>query len=418
MANYLAYLLFSVLFIILFFAIKRIRRSYLIWYKTELVLTKLLAVLSRNEDEDIPKLICEGIFQVTGADEIVVMSYFPVFDTSQEIVCYYKQGKHISERTSTFVESIKAHKMDMASAYYIKGVRGSPVLANALETEYRFFLSWPIVSDKLGRVGAMIVAKREGLSPPAFFDELMNFFSSKILSITEQYIFTNVEHEKKRVLAKKLEIARENERHELARDLHDDLGGNLVALKIDISLINQNLEKRALAPEVLTMLNQATVLVDRCLQDTRKMVSSLRTGVLDDLGILEAIRWRLREIEINNGIKTRLNNTVELSDLGIENPSDRVSLFRLIAEALTNVIKHAKANKIDVDIKQRQDRLTVTISDNGIGIDPTLESKTDSFGLISMKERAELLDGTFSILPNRSGTRVLVEIPLKKVKSV
>jgi two-component system, NarL family, sensor histidine kinase UhpB len=212
-------------------------------------------------------------------------------------------------------------------------------------------------------------------------------------------------------LALRLEHAREEERARVARELHDELGQVLTSLKLEFMWLVDQLRNSEPKPGI-TLVNrlQALIgLVEISIQSVRQISSDLRPAVLDHLGLKDAIQWAATKFEARTGIRCRVAWSVK------SEPADRtrqLALFRILQEALTNVVRHAHAGAVRITIRERGRMLTLTIRDNGRGITAAELASVDSIGLLGMIERARLLGGRVEIagLPGR-GTTVTVTVP-------
>lgn len=210
-----------------------------------------------------------------------------------------------------------------------------------------------------------------------------------------------------RALAADLQNAREAERAHVARELHDELGQALTALKMDLVLLTQRLPRNRvkLHQRSASMLK----LIDDTIQTVRRIAAGLRPSTLDDLGLTAAIEWQAHEFESRTGIQCRLvlpGEEVALS------PERATALFRIFQETLTNVVRHAAAKSIDVHLTKRGDDLVLEVSDDGKGLDEDEAARSRSLGLMGMRERAQLLGGEFGIVGRREkGTTVTVRMP-------
>jgi len=211
--------------------------------------------------------------------------------------------------------------------------------------------------------------------------------------------------EQMRQLTQYIEKVREDERVAISRELHDDLGQALTAVKIDLGIIRQNVPDK----EVVLKINKLSALVSETIKTVQRITSQLRPELLDDLGLEAAIEWYTKEYAKRNGVKVILD-----MDPGIEcSPNVSLHIFRIMQEALTNIARHSGAARIDIRLSKTGNFLNFRISDNGIGINENeIKSKT-SFGIISMKERATSIGGTLEVYnENDSGTVIKLAVPL------
>jgi len=225
--------------------------------------------------------------------------------------------------------------------------------------------------------------------------------------------------EQMKKFAAHLQNVREEERLEIARELHDELGQILIAIKIDMGMLKQNILKCptiSVTDGIITKFNQLFVLVDSTINTTRKIMTDLRPEVLYLLGFIEAAKLQVTKFHERYNIKC--NFETEITNLEL-NPQQSVALYRIVQEALTNIAKHANATEVKVHMNISGDKLILQISDNGVGIKDNYKSKQDSYGLIGMQERAFLLDGEFTIAGREGlGTVVKVEIPYSENKNM
>lgn len=209
-------------------------------------------------------------------------------------------------------------------------------------------------------------------------------------------------------LAAHVETVKEQERLKLAREVHDDLGGNLTAIKIGLSWLMQQLP-----PGQKKLTERATYLdsvVDQTFEAAHRIASNLRPAALD-LGIVAAIDWQLQRFAHNTHIATQFS----APDAPVPLDADAATaVFRIVQEALTNVAKHAHATRVKLKLVREPDSLLLTLTDNGCGIQPTVKPRgRPGFGLLGMRERATALGGELSVqAAKRGGTQVSLRIPL------
>ncbi|MDP1646491.1 MAG: PAS domain S-box protein [Thiobacillus sp.] len=209
-------------------------------------------------------------------------------------------------------------------------------------------------------------------------------------------------------LASHVEKVKEQERVHLAREVHDDLGGNLTAIKIVLSWLKDNLPPDA--HRLIQRTDYLDKVVDHTFEAAHRIASNLRPAALD-LGIVPAIKWQLQRFARNTDIAYRFNATDEPIPL---DPDAAIAVFRIVQEALTNVAKHARATQIRLRLVRNPDSLLVTLTDNGRGIQPVRSDEgKHAFGILGMTERAAALGGEFSVRPGkRQGTQVSLRVPL------
>ncbi len=201
------------------------------------------------------------------------------------------------------------------------------------------------------------------------------------------------------------EQERTQERSRIARDIHDELGGNLAALKMALAMLDQHLP--AQCPQLQQRVAYLDALVDRSIDAMHDIVLDLRPGVLD-FGIVAALESHLKQFEAHTGVHCVLTSNLA----GIELDPDQASaLFRICQEALTNSARHAKASRIGVSLVRTRHHLSLKIADNGRGMVEADRAKPASFGLRGMMERAKALKGTLTLTANADGgTTVAIKI--------
>ncbi|MCX6236993.1 MAG: response regulator [Bacteroidia bacterium] len=202
------------------------------------------------------------------------------------------------------------------------------------------------------------------------------------------------------------EKAREEERKSISRELHDDLGQALTAVKIDLGIIRQIVSDS----EVVVKINIVSALVGETIKTVQRLTSQLRPEILDDLGLEAAIEWYTNEFSQRNGVEVML-----LMDSGLAiAPDTSLTLFRIMQESLTNIARHSKATRVEIVLRTTSESINFRISDNGIGITENEIKSKKSFGIIGMRERAASLGGTLDIYrENDHGTEIKLIFPLK-----
>ena len=223
-------------------------------------------------------------------------------------------------------------------------------------------------------------------------------------------------HEQLRALSTRLQTALEEERTHIAREIHDELGGALTALKMDVSKVIGACGNGQEAVSGIEFINEklfgALTLIDRTVESVRRIATELRPPILDSFGIVAAIEWQAEEFQKRYGIRCELNN-----QWNREMPEDQAlstALFRVFQEMLTNVARHAQATAVVVRLYQDTENVLLSVSDNGRGI--TEGERRNSLGLLGMQERAATFGGKVEIRGVvGKGTDVNVKIPLTRV---
>ncbi len=213
-----------------------------------------------------------------------------------------------------------------------------------------------------------------------------------------------------RELSQKLVQAQEAERKRLSLELHDQVGQMLTALRMEIANLGRiSPDDPALFRE---HLSQAKQMAEGAMKTVRDLAMGLRPSMLDDLGLGPAIEWQSREFSRVSGIPVDVSIEGRLTRLTDE---QKTGLFRVVQESLTNVLRHARAKRVSVTLKESSDRLVLLVSDDGRGIDPGRPRR--GLGLLGMEERVRELGGAFSVhsAPG-GGTTVRAEIPLAPVE--
>ena len=217
--------------------------------------------------------------------------------------------------------------------------------------------------------------------------------------------------ERLRNFSGRLQSLLEEERTRISREIHDELGQSLTALKLDLSLIRRKILSEGLAEES-GKVHEIELTVSRIIRTVRKIATDLRPGILDELGVVAAIRWMTKNFQKRTGISCKV--VVR----GVDSISDSkcsTAVFRIVQEALTNVMRHAAASQVEVSLERKGDTLTVAVSDNGIGIKEGRIIDSGSLGLIGIRERVLMLGGEAQITGKPGeGTLVRVILPMKE----
>ena len=318
----------------------------------------------------------------------------------------------------------------MAQEPLERAVRGkAPVVVADVRREDLSFGSWRAEAEVLGVVGMAAVPllshdrvvgilaaynRRPNSFDPDSVATLMALASQAAVAIQNAQLFAELEAQREalRQVSLRLVNAQEEERRRISRELHDELGQALTALKI-----NLDVARRALPDDVPSKLShsihEATSLAVQTLETARSLSLELRPSMLDDLGLISALRWEMDRYEQRTGQKISFEAHLAGSLL---RPELEITLYRIITEALTNVARHANASHIRVHLRVDNRQVFAEVEDDGVGFDvadlSSSSAERQSLGLISMRERAELLGGRLEVISQPgSGTTVRVQCP-------
>jgi len=220
-------------------------------------------------------------------------------------------------------------------------------------------------------------------------------------------------NDKLRGLTAHLEKVREEERRNLARDIHDVMGVSLSSLKMELKVLQNNIADHCspLFDHAVEHVDKMSATVDDVISLMRNLVKELRPEILDHLGLAETVRWYCGEVSRRSGIEFVV--TIFPREIRM-NAMQSIVLFRIIQEILTNIVRHSRATKATVFIKKSKQSLIMRIADNGIGLSDHAIHKEDAFGILSIRERVALLNGVVEIVgPKGKGTTVSLTIPAK-----
>jgi len=212
-----------------------------------------------------------------------------------------------------------------------------------------------------------------------------------------------------RRLAASVNSARETERADVARELHDELGQTLTGLKLELSRTVRQLMARGLEPEMIDRMQSMVGAIEVATETVRRLASTLRPPALDHLGLGAAIELEAAAIARRTGVRCRIAGSVKATAL---TPDQTTAIFRIVQEALTNVVRHADASAVKISMRQTTRSTSLTIQDNGRGINPKALADPVSIGLLGMRERAQLIGAKLSITARPGkGTAVVVTVP-------
>jgi signal transduction histidine kinase len=261
------------------------------------------------------------------------------------------------------------------------------------------------LDDRTSRLQGIQAGADEFLSKP--FDSVELKIRIRALLQLNQYRRMLHEREGLQHLTTHLQAAREEERTHIAREVHDELGQLLTALRMDLEWLQS--EQSVPPAQAANRLRAMIELTDQALHMVHRITSELRPGLLDDLGLAAAVEWQCDEFSNRSGIATRLLVRPE----GLMTDRDRsTALFRIVQETLTNIARHAHADRVNISLIRENQSLLLCVRDNGVGATASQLGGRSAFGILGMRERVHALGGTIAIrgVAGR-GTIVSLRIP-------
>jgi len=210
-----------------------------------------------------------------------------------------------------------------------------------------------------------------------------------------------------RELSAHIQEVQEEERLRIAREVHDELGQSLTAIKMDVSMLKNQLPHAESGIEKRT--SSILSLVNSTIKTVQRISAELRPSLLDDLGLAAAIEWQAKQFQE----RSQVGITVDAEDVSIQR-EHAIAIFRIFQESVTNVARHAHATSVEARFLHERDHLIFQIVDNGTGFDPEAAKAGKSLGLVGMQERALLLCGEFKTEGKPgTGTTVTLALPLR-----
>jgi two-component system NarL family sensor kinase len=291
----------------------------------------------------------------------------------------------------------------------------APWQANAEAQGWRASVAVPLLSHNQ-LVGVLVAyAHRANAFSPGDVATLMSLASQAAAAIYNAQLFAELETQREalRQVSLRLVNTQEAERRLISRELHDELGQALTALKINLDLARRALPEEA-SPKLRRSVHEASSLAMQTLETARNMSLALHPTLLDDLGLVAALRWEIDRVEQLTGQTIQFE--ADLADVKLQ-PELEITIYRIVTEALTNIVRHAQATDVHITLKLENQQLLLRVVDDGIGFDVehwlNSPGERKSLGLISMRERAELLGGRLELTSRPGhGTTVAGTLPV------
>lgn len=212
-----------------------------------------------------------------------------------------------------------------------------------------------------------------------------------------------------RELAAHIEVVREQDRSRIAREIHDELGSVLVALKLDLSWLGSRLSDK---PDLVGKTQSMRRLIDTAVRELGRIITDLRPSILDHQGLWAAMEWHAHDLLKSAGIEADIDLS-GASHVASPDCEKATAAFRIFQEMLSNVVRHSGATKVWIEVSVSQDKLWIVVQDNGCGISSQQQDDRQSFGLIGMRERAGHFGGSVDVeRREEGGTSARAELPL------
>jgi len=261
----------------------------------------------------------------------------------------------------------------------------------------------------------VIIDRRDELGKLAgSFNKMATQVQNAKLELEKKVHLLKKSFEELRELASHLQDIREEERANMAREIHDELGQQLTGMKMDMIWALKKMPSSE-NNGVAERLGSSLELLDKTINTVRKLATDLRPSILDDLGLLAAIEWHSEEFEKRFGISTIFKSGMQRFNFS---PKIAIGLFRICQESLTNVARYSSAKNVSIALQQESDQIALKICDDGIGFDPGKIKGKKTLGLLGMKERALMMGGEFEISSEKGkGTSVTVKVPTLSFES-
>jgi two-component system sensor histidine kinase UhpB len=218
-------------------------------------------------------------------------------------------------------------------------------------------------------------------------------------------------HERMRELALHLESVREDERKRIAREIHDELGALLLAIKMDVESLRR--APRAVRAARRASVDELTRRIDMAIDAVRRIATDLRPSILDNLGVLAAVEWQAQDLERRTGICCEVETDSGKEEIDVD-AERATAIFRIVQEALANIVRHSEAKRVKIALHERGGIVEVRITDDGKGMEALGPTDYRRWGLVGMAERVSRFKGKFGIAPARPhGTTLSVSIPAR-----
>ncbi len=326
----------------------------------------------------------------------------------------YMDGENVPNREFTLQETPCETVLQGASVFYLDGFDDQYFVDPSLwKKGVKSYLGVPLFNEAGVPIGQLVVMDDKPIEYSKEIMAILSLFAIRAdAELKRLRIQEDLERSREQLRnhTNRLEKIREEERTNIAREVHDQIGQMLTGLKFDLAWMEKRVYREP--DSVLGKIHSMDQLVDSIIRTVRKFCSNLRPDVLDVLGICEAIEWQTTEFEKMTGIRCHIQCSPEHIALDSERAT---AVFRLFQETLTNVARHADATQVHIHLNRSDSSLTLEVWDDGKGVTKEQIRNPNSLGLLGMRERALNFGGELTIegAPDK-GTRVLLRLPVKE----
>jgi len=204
---------------------------------------------------------------------------------------------------------------------------------------------------------------------------------------------------------------REEERKQIAKDIHDELGQNFIVLKMDAAwMMNHINDEKSL---LLEKLREIKITTDETVKISRRLYNSIYPQMMEDVGLIETVKWNVKNYLKDSNLEIQIHSNVEAEKDFCDNHDICLTLFRIYQESFTNILRYAEAKKVTIQLNRFEGFVAMQIKDDGVGFEVDEIDKSSHFGLLGMRERVYALNGTIVIKSKPdNGTTIEVELPL------
>ncbi len=282
----------------------------------------------------------------------------------------------------------------------------------------------PLVNNEKRVLGTFTVYHRQPVSHEAATDSLLENYASLAMLAIEREQARRVSFSERELKAYQtavrgfsahLQDIREEEKANFAREIHDDLGGTLTAIKMEAYWLAEEMSAHKETTPLLKHVELMARLTDDATSTMRHIITGMRPTILDDLGLRAAIEWHAKQFCVRTGIDCHVDCIVEDGCEHILDKVQSINLFRILQEALNNVMKHSGASKVVVEYYQGEEEVTMSIRDNGCGMPENHTINRESYGMLGMAERARQIGGQIYLDDKPGGGfSVTVKLPLSE----